>query len=660
MEETELVRKTLLAACALAFAPLLAPGAIAETPTIADFATRPVMFAPGISPDGERVAYRAAQTAKGDYYIEVRDANNLQRKPVRIGSKNMSITGFNWISDDRLLVSFTQQVRNQVKEQEDSVFENKRAIFRADGKGRFVEIYDDTQIVSSLPNDPDHVMVRTSKFNSGDERRIRERGQSIGELSNPDFYKLNVRTGALDLQLKSESRLGGYEIDSEGRIRVASEYDSNSRDFIYYSRSGEVGSEWQEFHRTNVDNYGDRFSILGFDPMDSNYLLVAATRGEDKAAVYTMNLNTGEFGEQILALADQDVEQIITSPSYANPDEIMGFAYYNEEGRPEGVFLDGEMNQLYETLRSTFPGQDVFLTRQSRDKTALTFWTQNWDNPGTYYMLKDGELQILGYRQPTLKKEMLHRQEFMEYEARDGTKLTAYVTMPKGEGPHPLIVMPHGGPWVSYRPGAFDEWSQFLASRGYIVVDPLFRGTTGLGTQHWVESFGEWGKKMSDDMDDAALHLVKQGQVDPDRIAMFGWSYGGYASMAASVRDPQIYQCSIPGAGVSDPIRIRASFIRNRAQRPLLTVGYAGVIPMEEIEKVNIPMLILHGEFDRRVRIRQSEDFVAALKRADKPHKFVVLEGADHFGVTLGYDNRMEMYTEMENFLKNDCGPGGL
>lgn len=655
-----MVFRTLIAACALAVAPMLTPMASAETASIEDFATRPVMFAPGVSPDGEKIAYRAAQTAKGDYYIEVRDANNLKRDPVRIGSETMSITGFNWISDDHLLVSFTQQVRNQVKEQEDSVFESKRAIFRADGKGRFVEIYDDTQFVSSLPNEPNFVLVRTSKFNAEDARRIRERGQSIGDLRTPDFYKLNVRTGAVKLELKAESRLGGYEIDDEGRIRVASEYDENSRSFIYYSRSGEVGSEWNEFHRVFVDEYEDRFTIMGFDPLDSNYLIVSATRGKDKAAVYTMNLNTGEYGEQILALTDQDVETAITSPSYANPDEIMGFVYYNEVGRPEGVFLDGEMNQLYETLRSTFPDQNVFLTTQSRDKSTLTFWTQNWDNPGTYYMLKDGELQILGYRQPTLTAEKLHRQEFIEYTARDGTLLTAYVTIPDGEGPHPLVVMPHGGPWVSYRPGAFDEWSQFLASRGYMVVDPLFRGTTGLGTKHWVDSFGEWGKKMSDDMDDAALHLVKQGQVDPDRIAMFGWSYGGYASMAAAVRDPQIYQCSIPGAGVSDPIRIRASFIRNRLQRPLLTIGYAGVIPMEEVEKVNIPMLILHGEFDRRVRIRQSEDFVAALKRADKPHKFVVLEGADHFGVTLGYDNRMEMYTEMENFLANDCGPGGL
>lgn len=652
--------RTLIAACALAVVPMATPAASAEDASIQDFATRPVMFAPGISPDGEKVAYRAAQTAKGDYYIEVRDANNLKRKPVRIGSDKMSITGFNWISDNHLLVSFTQQVRNQVKAQEDSVFESKRAIFRADGKGRFVEIYDDTQIVSSLPDEPNYVLVRTSKFNSGDERRIQARGQSIGELQNQDFYKLNVRTGAVTFQFKSESRLGDYQIDRQGRVRVASEYDEATRDFIYYSRSGEVGSEWREFHRVNVDEYTDRFTILGFDPMDPNYLLVSATRGNDKAAVYTMNMNTGEYGEQILALADQDVEQTITSPSYANPNEIMGFAYYNEQGRPEGVFLDGEMNQLYETLRSTFPGQDVFLTRQSRDKTALTFWTRNWDNPGTYYMLKDGELQILGYRQPTLTAEKLHRQEFFEYEGRDGTALTAYVTMPKGEGPHPAIVMPHGGPWVSYRPGAFDEWSQFLASRGYMVIDPLFRGSTGLGTDHWVQSFGEWGKVMSDDMDDSALHMVKQGLVDPDRIAMFGWSFGGYASMAASVRDPQIYQCSIPGAGVSDPIRIRAAFIQNRAQRPLLTIGYDGVIPMEEIDKVNIPMLILHGEFDRRVRIRQSQDFVSALKRADKPHKFVVLEGADHFGTTLGFDNRMEMYTEMENFLANDCGPGGL
>ena len=653
--------KCALGSLALSMSLLTTIPAIAQEATIEDFATRSVMRAPSVSPDGEKVAYRVAQTKNGDYYIEIRDTDNLAKKPVRIGSEVMSISTFRWIGDDHLLVDFTQKVRDQVKETNEGVFDNKRAIVKADGKGRFIDVFDDTSVVSSLPSKPDRVLVRTSKFNREDARRLRESGRSIGDIQTRDFYEMNVKTGALKKTLSANSRFFDYQLDSDGNVRIGVEYDSGTRENIYFHRAAEEDAQWREFLRINVDDYPNRFSILGFDPLDSNMLFVAATKGEDMASVYEFNLSTRKFGEKIFGLSDQDIENAVFHPNYAKAGELVGFGYYNEAGKFERVFLDGEVQNLMASIQATFSDSDIFMGRQSRDGSVLTFTTQNYDDPGTYYMLSEAGLQELGSSRANLEAEKLFRQEYITYQSRDGETIPAYITIPDGEGPHPLVVMPHGGPWVSYRPGRFDEWSQFLASQGYMVLDPLFRGTTGLGTDFWLSSFGEWGKMMSDDMDDGALHLVREGRVDPDRIAMFGWSFGGYSAFAASVRSPQIYQCTIAGAGVGDPVLFRAAFSGNRFLRPQLEKGYVGLDTIEmAAEQASVPVLVIHGDLDQRVRIFHSEKFVSEMKRRNKPHKFVVLEGADHFDNTLNYEHRKLMYTEMASFLENDCGPGGL
>ncbi|MEM7638877.1 MAG: prolyl oligopeptidase family serine peptidase [Pseudomonadota bacterium] len=653
--------KRALGACALSLSIFTYSPVVAQEATIEDFATRSVMRAPSLSPDGEHVAYRVAQTKNGDYFIEIRDTDNLAKKPVRIGSEVMSISGFNWIGDDYILVNFLQKVRDQVKDTNEGVFDDKRAIVKADGTGRFIEIFDDTTIVSSLPSKPNAVLVRTSKFNRDDVSRLQASGRSIGDIQVRDFYEMNVKTGGLKKVLNANSRFFGYQIDMKGNIRLATEYDAGTRENIYYHRAADRDSQWTELFRNSVDDYADRLEILGFDPQNDNIIFVAATNGEDLASVYEYDLGKKALGEKIFGLSDQDIENALFHPNYAKAGELVGFGYYDEDGKYERVFLDGEMQNLFATLQATFPDNDLFLGRQSRDGKAITFTTQNYDNPGTYYLLNESGLQELGKSRINLDQEKLFRQEYITYESRDGVEIPAYVTFPKGEGPHPLVVMPHGGPWVSYRPARFDEWSQFLASQGYMVIDPLFRGTTGLGTEHWLSSFGEWGKMMSDDMDDGALHLIQEGLVDPDRVAMFGWSFGGYSAFAASVRSPQIYQCTIAGAGVGDPVLFRAAFSGNRFLRPQLEKGYVGLDTIEmAADQASVPVLVIHGDLDQRVRIFHSEKFVAEMKNKNKPHKFVVLEGADHFDNTLNYEHRKLMYTEMATFLENDCGPGGL
>ena len=286
-------------------------------------------------------------------------------------------------------------------------------------------------------------------------------------------------------------------------------------------------------------------------------------------------------------------------------------------------------------------------------------------DPGSFWLVKDGKLAKLGSRNPLLNPDQLADVEFIRYQSRDGKMIPGYVTKPKGEGPFPLVVMPHGGPHVPEVVN-YDEWGQLLANAGYMVLQPGYRMTVGWGKEHFDGGYGEHGGKMQDDKDDGALYLVEQGLVDPERIAMFGWSYGGYAALAALSREPNIYQCAIAGAAVADPAKSyrlgtgRAGSVPKAINDWSERRGTIGINPIKEVSKVNIPLLMVHPEDDSRVLYYHFEDYKKAFEAAGKTGEFVTLDDADHFYRTLMFNHQQQFYTKMLDYLANDCGPGGL
>ncbi len=218
--------------------------------------------------------------------------------------------------------------------------------------------------------------------------------------------------------------------------------------------------------------------------------------------------------------------------------------------------------------------------------------------------------------------------------------------------------MPHGGPHVS-ETVLYDEWAQMLANNGYMVLQPQYRMSKGYGMDHFLSAFingSEAGRKMQDDKDDGALYLVKEGLVDPDRIAMFGWSYGGYAALIAASRTPQIYQCVIAGAAVSN-YRRQANEYNNAWQRDGQDLERGVSVRRHRTRpkrcpKVNVPVLLVHGSVDQRVRPRQAKMYLKELEKNDKPYEMLWLEGADHFYDTLFYEHQIELYESMIDFLR--------
>ncbi|MEZ6030474.1 MAG: prolyl oligopeptidase family serine peptidase [Hyphomonadaceae bacterium] len=265
----------------------------------------------------------------------------------------------------------------------------------------------------------------------------------------------------------------------------------------------------------------------------------------------------------------------------------------------------------------------------------------------------------IGSERPWVKPETLGDRSLVYYDARDGLKIPAFLTLPpnfkKGDPAPPAIVLPHGGPWARDFIG-WDRsgWTQFLATRGYAVLQPQYRGSDGWGHNLWLAGDGEWGQKMQDDKDDGANWMVQEGYAAKGRIAIFGYSYGGFAAFAASVREGGPFKCAIAGAGVSNLTRISNNWGENRLQRAVQGRTVSGMDPQQNTSKLAIPILIYHGDRDVRVPLFHATDFYNAVKDTGMA-KLLILKDMGHQLDKWTTENHRDSLKAIEDFLTKDC-----
>ena len=518
-----------------------------------------------------------------------------------------------------------------------------------------------------LPNDPDKIIVSLAPPNA---QRLSPRARRNGRFLPRDYYEFDLKKRTKKLILQGKITLGGFFFDSEGNARGARGVDVGEREFVWYWRAA-GGKDWKEFYRMPLDDFEfNPFQVAGIDDAQPNHIFVIARNGHDKLGLWSFDVEKKAFAELVFRHPEVDVDGVVGhSNFYQHPDKIVGAAYYYDKPRRAFFADDGGEQALRQQLEGLIPHAFwVGIASRSRDGATMVVTNQGPRDPGTYYLIKNGALKTIGSQQPLLKSDDLADVEFITYKARDGMKMPAYLTVPPGDeeaAPRPLVVMPHGGPFARDRP-RYDKWAQLLANQGYLVVQPQFRGSTGFGLAHEMASYddgGQWGRKMQDDKDDAALHLVELGLADRDRIAMFGWSYGGYAAAVAASRTPQIYQCVVAGAAVLDPVMQLNQYrwgLQGEVRERVVAMAESAVSPVKEVANINVPMLIVHGDVDSRVRIEHAKDYLNAIKGESKDVSYVELKGAAHFYNTLRYDHQREFFTAMVDFLANDCGPDGL
>ncbi|MEI9888964.1 MAG: S9 family peptidase [Rhizomicrobium sp.] len=336
-------------------------------------------------------------------------------------------------------------------------------------------------------------------------------------------------------------------------------------------------------------------------------------------------------------------------------------------------FFDDGDQKSWDSLTRAFPGENIGLVSWSDDRKHVVVRVDGARSGAAYFLVdlntyRAAELgRVYGDIAPADVAEV----KFITYSAADGRKIPAYLTLPAGKAAKnlPLIVLPHGGPAVRDTP-EFDWWAQALASRGYAVLQPQFRGSDGFGWEHMAAGFGEWGRKMQTDLSDGVRALTADGTVDPKRVCIVGASYGGYAALAGPTLDRGVYRCAVAVSGVSDPheflewssrrehaddsrgLRYWARFMGvTDKDDPKLTA----ISPLAHAADVDVPILLIHGRDDTVVPIAQSEDMERALRRAGKTVTFVELGGEDHW--LSKSETRLKMLQATVAFLEANNPP---
>lgn len=627
------------------------------------WALRDVVSNVQVSPDGQHLLVLINPSREGDYLLQVYKTDNLSEPYRTLAGDRMELISAQWASNNIIFGRAWEQVRKKVRSQEDDTRNYATYYYNLDSN-KFSQVNENFVIVELLPDEPDEVLVAAPDANA-------DLGVDPFQAFRPrSFYRFNLRTGAKRLVMRGTSKYGNIVFDNKGNPRYAEGQDGNEVK-TYYRKPGD--GSWTQFgavydqddHENLYRFLGGIQGIAGFNPENPNIgYLIEARNGADKASLWEFNFETGQYGRELFKSEDSDVMGIGLHSIPGN--DTLAYAVYPGE-KYERHWFDEEEKALHEALVAQIPyAHQVSISSRSYDGRTMVVTNSGPHDPGSFWLVKDGQLAKLGSRNPLLNQEQLADVKYIRYTARDGLEIPAYITIPKGEGPFPLVVQHNGGPHVNAVQG-YSELGQIFASAGYMVLYPQNRISTGWGKRHFDAGYGEHGLAMQDDKDDGVKYLVEQGLVDPNRVAFFGWSYGGYAALVALSREEQLYQCAIAVNGVADPAKtFRLGAGRAGSSAPKAMIDWAerrgtiGINPINEVDKVNIPLLMIHGDVDRRVLYYHFEDYKKAFQDAGKTGEFVTLVGADHFGNTQMFNHQQQLYTKMLDYLANDCGPGGL
>lgn len=629
------------------------------------WAQRDAVSSVEVSPDGKHLLLLKMEGGKeGSNILEIYNTSDFSKPVRRLNANPMEMIGARWVSDKHIFGTAWQVVRKSVTGPEADVRSYRAFSYNLE-KNKFANAEGTFNIVNTLPKDPDHVLVSEGNPNAG------ATGVDPFEAFRPRaYYRFNLETGARSLVLKGSEKYPDALFDDEANPRFTTGSDGDEQ--IYYYRAPGDGS-WKEFsERYDLGKHDNLYRILGGfhgfagvsgdDPTKGYF--IDTRNGEDKAGLYEFDFKTGAIGKKIYSNPDADVMAVQRhSMRWAGNNKVVAAIYPG--AKYERHWFDMEEKALYESLEKKIQyAHQINITSRSRDGNTMIVSNNGPRDPGSFWLVKDGKAVKLASENPAIKSADLSNVRFIKYPARDGKIIPGYITLPKGKGPFPLVVMPHGGPHVNEVVG-YDEWGQLLANAGYLVLQPQYRMSVGWGKDLFDAGYGQHGLAMQDDKDDGALYLVKEGLADKDRMAMFGWSYGGYAALVATQRDNNIYQCAIAGAAVSDPEK---SYLgRRNPDTPKALDDWAkrrgmiGINPIKDVAKSNIPLLMVHGDWDARVEYYHFTDYKAAMQKAGKTNaQFLTLKGADHFSRTLMYNHQESFYTKLLDYLKKDCGPGGL
>ncbi len=589
-----------------------------------DFFKNPEKTSYKISPSGTYLSYMAPYENRMNIFVQ----KIGDRKATRItGETERDIPGYIWKGDDHILYvkDFNGDENFHVvvvgKDGSDlkdlTPFEGVRA-----------------QIIDDLEDFPAEILVSLNKRNP----------QAF------DPYRLNIITGEMKMIAENPGNITGWQTDHDGKLRIATTSDGVNTSLLYRD------TEDEPFKTILTTSFKESLNPLFFT-FDNKQIYASSNLGRDKSAIVKYDIANGEEIEMLFEHPDVDVSGL----SYSRKRKVLTSINYTT-WKLQREYLDDRTRSIYERLERELGNKEVVIVSVTDEEHKMLVRTYSDRSLGAYYLydVASDQLEKLVEVSPWINEDEMAEMKPVKYQSRDGLTIHGYLTLPQGKTTNlPVVVNPHGGPWARDRWG-FDAQVQFLANRGYGVLQMNFRGSTGYGKMFWEKSFKEWGKAMQDDITDGVSWLKEQKIAQPDKIAIYGASYGGYATLAGLAFTPDVYTCGVDYVGVSNLFTFMNTI--PPYWKPYLEMMYemvghpekdsvlmASASPVMHVEKITAPLFVAQGAKDPRVNIEESNQIVDAIRSRGVEVEYMVKENEGH-----GFrnqENRFEFYAAMEKFL---------
>ena len=583
-----------------------------------------------ISPDGKYLSYMAPYESRMNIFVQQAGSDSARRIT---SETDRDIAGYFWANNDRLLYL------------KDTGGDENYQLYGVNLDGSDPKAYTAipgvrTQIIDPLEEIDSLIIVSTN--------------QRDPQIFDP--YRLNLNTGEMTLLAENPGNIQGWMTDHDGKLRVAYAIVDGVNTQILYRET-----EQEPFRPVLTTSFKDEVSFYVFTP-DNKMVYATSNIGRDKAALVVVDPATGQEVEELYA---NDLYDVI-GLGYSKAKKKLTGAYC--EGPKDVIrhFFDPQTEESFRKLQAQLPGYQVSTTATNKAEDMKIVYAGNDRTRGTYYLydVKADKLTKIADLAPWIQAEEMAEMIPVSYPSRDGLTIEGYLTLPAGLTMEtarqlPVVVNPHGGPW------ARDSWGynpevQFLANRGYAVLQMNFRGSTGYGRKFKELSYKQWGQTMQNDITDGVRWLISQGIADSTRIAIYGGSYGGYATLAGLTYTPDLYACGVDYVGVSNLF----TFLQTIPPywKPMLDMMYemvgdpqkdstmlAACSPALNADRIKAPLLVVQGANDPRVNKAESDQMVAALRARGVDVDYMVRDNEGH-----GFhneENRFAFYRTMERFL---------
>lgn len=595
-----------------------------------DFFKNPEKSRYQISPDGKYFSFMAPYESRMNIFVQEIGQDSAKRLT---SETDRDVAGYFWANNNRILFL------------KDKGGDENFRLYGVNVDGSNLICFTDfdgvrTQIIDDLEDIPNEVIIG-----------MNQRNPQVF-----DAYRLNIETGEMKMIAENPGNIQGWMTDHDGKLRVATAIaeDGISMQILYRD------TEAEPFKVVLTTSFKDQMAPHFFT-FDNKAVYASSNLGRDKAAIVEFDIANGKEINVLYENADYDVDGL----NYSRKRKVLTAATF-ESWKNEKHFFDAQSEATYNKIAEKLQGYEIGISSATKEEDKYIVRTYSDRSLGAYYLydVASDKLDKIADVSPWINEADMATIAPVQYQSRDGLTINGYLTLPKGYTMEtaknlPVVINVHGGPWARDSWG-FNPEVQFLANRGYAVLQMNFRGSTGYGKEFWQASFKQWGLTMQDDITDGVNWLIEKGIADPKKVAIYGGSYGGYATLQGIVKDPQLYAAAVDYVGVSNLFTFMNTI--PPYWKPMLDMMYEMVgnptadsaqlaltSPALNADKIVTPLFVAQGANDPRVNKAESDQMVEALKARGIEVQYMVKDNEGH-----GFhneENQFDFYEAMEKFL---------